>query len=164
MAYRKKIYVSYDAADILYYNMLEAWCRNETQEFVHHESILLSFPETKKADNIGKTFAEKITTTTCFIVLVGNHTVSLGQQMKIEIEKAIELDIPIIIANLNGKRSIDNDLCPLILKNQMALHVSFNAKILQEAINTWPTYYLQNKDKGSGAYFFKPEVYNRLGL
>lgn len=164
MAFKKKIYVSYDADDILYYNMLQAWLASDTQEFVHHMLNATDSPSQRIADNKANSLKEKIATTSCVVVLVSEHTVLLGSQMKIEIEKAIELDKPIIVANLNGKRSIDKDLCPAILQPQMALHLSLNAKIIQKAIDTWPTYYELHKDNGAGAYFFKPDVYKNLGL
>lgn len=164
MAYKKKIYVSYDADDILYYNMLQAWLANDTQEFVHHTLNATESPSQRIADSIANSLKEKINATSCVVVLVSEHTVSLGNQMKIEIEKAIELSKPIIVANLNGKRSIDKDLCPAILQPEMAVHLSLNAKIIQKAIDTWPTYYALHKNNGSGAYFFKPDVYKNLGL
>ena len=164
MSYRKKIYVSFDADDILYFNMLQAWLASDTQEIVHHTLNSVDSPSQRIAENISNSLKEKIRATSCFIVLVSEHTVSLGSQMKTEIEKAIELGKPIIVANLNGKRSIDKDLCPTILHLQLAVHLSFNAKIIQRAIDTWPTYYELHKDNSSGAHFFKPEVYKNLGL
>lgn len=164
MAYKKIIYVSYDADDILYFNMLQAWLASDTQEFVHHTLNDTVSTSQRIADSISNALKEKIVSTFCVIVLVGEHTVSLSRQMKIEIEKSIELNKPIIVANLNGKRSIDKDLCPALLQPQMAVHLSFNAKIIQKALDTWPTYYEQNKNNGSGAYFFMPDVYENLGL
>ena len=160
MASKNKIYVSFDADDLLYFNMLQAWCASETMEFVHYTSVLDESANPRIIEGI----KEKIAKTSCVIVLVSDHTVSLGVRMKTEIEKSIELRRPIIVANLNGKRSIDNDLCPTALKRQMALHISFNAKIINRAISSWPSYYEQNKDQRNGAFFFKPEVYKELGL
>ena len=160
MASKNKIYVSFDADDLLYFNMLKAWCASETMEFVHYTSVLDESANPRIIEGI----KEKIAKTSCVIVLVSDHTVSLGVRMKTEIEKSIELRRPIIVANLNGKRSIDNDLCPTALKRQMALHISFNAKIINRAISSWPSYYEQNKDQSTGAFFFKPEVYKELGL
>ena len=162
MAYKKKIYVSFDADDILYFNMLQAWCASETLEFFYYHFI------PTVVDSLGQKVSEgikeKVSKAFCVIVLVSDHTMSLGSQMKTEIEKSIESELPIIVANLNGKRSIDNDLCPQLLKSKMALHLSFNAKIIKRAIDTWPTFYEQNKENSSGAFYFKPEVYKELEL
>lgn len=164
MAYKKKIYVSFDNDDIIYYNMLQAWCASDTQELIHHIINNIDTPIAREVENVSKSLTEKINTTSCFVVLISDHTLPLGLQMKLEIEKAIELGKPIIVANINGKRSIDVDMCPEIIKNQMAVHLSFNAKIIQRAIDIWPSYYSSNSENGSGAYFFKPEVYQNLGL
>lgn len=164
MAHKKKIYVSFDADDILYYNMLQAWCDSETQVLFHQILSMAENTSQKIADNLVKSLSERIDKACCFIVLVSDHTTSSGSQLKLEIEKAIEYDKPIIVVNLNGKRSIDTDLCPSILKNQFALHLSFNAKIIQKGIDTWPVFYEKNKRDKSGAFFFKAEVYKELGL
>ena len=139
MAYKKKIYVSFDADDLIYYNMLKAWCESETQELTHHTLNIADNDSPRFNDTVSKTIREKIVPASCVIVLVSEHSVTLRPQMRIELEKAIDLDKPIIVVNLNGKRSIDNDLCPSVLKTKMALHLSFNAKIIQKAIDTWPT-------------------------
>lgn len=164
MAHKIKIYVSFDADDILYYNMLQAWCDSDTQEIFHQTLNIAENTSQRIVDNLVKSLSEKIEKACCFIVLVSDHTTSSGSQLKLEIEKALELDKPIIVVNLNGKRSIDTDLCPSSLKDQFALHLSFNAKIIQKGIDTWPVFYEKNKRDKSGAFFFKAEVYKELGL
>lgn len=57
------------------------------------------------------------------IVLVGNNTANLYKYVRWKIEYALEKDIPIIVANLNGKRDTDADLCPPIIRNELALYV-----------------------------------------
>ena len=84
--------------------------------------------------------------------------------MKNELDLALELEVPVVVININGKRSLDSDLCPTIIQDRIALHISFNAKIIQKAIEVWPEYYQKNKDKEPGARFFKSEVYQNLGL
>lgn len=164
MAFRKRIYVSYDADDLIYFNMLQAWCGSETQELSHYKLIVADNDSPRFNDNVSNTLREKIAPTLCVIVLVSEHSATLRPQMRMELDKAIELGKPIIVVNLNGKRSIDNDLCPAVLKTKMVLHISFNAKIIQKAIDTWPIYYSQNKEKGKGSFFFKSDVYKKLGL
>lgn len=164
MAYRKKIYVAFDNDDIIYYNMLQAWCASDTQELLHHSMNIPTSVTSRIAENALASLSEKVNTTTCVIVLISEHTMPLSHQVQSEIEKAVELGKPIIVANINGKRSIDNDLCPEVLKEVMAVHISFNAKIIQRAIDTWPTYCDNHSENGSGAYFFNPEVYQKLGV
>lgn len=164
MAYRKKIYVIFDVDDMLYFNMFQAWCAGETQELIHLESSVWNNTNSRKLDGAENSLLEKMRNASCVVVLISEHTNPLCLQIRTEIESALRLNKAIIVVNINGKRSIDNDLCPEILKNRIAIHISFNAKIIQKAIDHWPGFYEQNSDNGSGAYFFKPQVYQNLGI
>ena len=80
-------------------------------------------------------------------------------------EKALELGLPIISVNLNGKRQKDKDLCPPIIRDELVVHVSFNARIIQYALENWETGYYNRKREGiSGARLYRPAVYQNLGL
>ena len=70
-----------------------------------------------------------------------------------------------IVVNLNGKRSMDNDLCPAIIKDKLAVHVSYNQKIIEHAINNWiNSDNKYRKDNKSEAYIYKDIVYYNLEL
>ena len=81
-----------------------------------------------------------------------------------EIEQAISRGLPIIVVNINGKRCIDKNLCPAIVRDELAVHISFNAKILQYALENWPSFYEANKSVKTGPYYYSEEVYRKLGL
>jgi hypothetical protein len=100
-----------------------------------------------------------------FILLVGEKTKYLYKYVKWEIEQAIKLDLPIIVVNLNGKRSLDNDKCPAVLRNKLALHVSFNAKIIQLALEKWSDLHSSYSKEGkTGSFYYNENVYSNLGL
>ena len=89
----------------------------------------------------------------------------LYKYVRWEIEQAISRDLPCIVVNLNGKRSLDANLCPALMRDHLALHVSFSPKILQYALETWPAVYEEYRKKGeTGAYYYKESVYESLGL
>jgi hypothetical protein len=80
-------------------------------------------------------------------------------------EQALSLDLPIIGVNLNGLRSQDSDRCPPVIKNELAIYISFNARILQHALETWPKEHaFQRTSQATGPFFYDRDVYNRLGL
>ena len=80
-------------------------------------------------------------------------------------EQALGLDIPIVAVNLNGRRQRDKDRCPPIIRDELAIHISFNARIVQYALERWETEYKDHRRKGeSGAYYYPPEIYRRYGL
>ena len=60
---------------------------------------------------------------------------------------------------------MDSDRCPPILRDELAIHISFNAKILQYALENWESSHRQYVSKGeTGAYYYKDSVYDNLGL
>lgn len=80
-------------------------------------------------------------------------------------EQAISMQLPIVAVNLNGLRQQDSDRCPPVIRNELALHISFRAAVLQEALETWPISDARLRREGrTDPYFFKNEVYARLGV
>ena len=75
--------------------------------------------------------------TKVFIVLIGQSTQYLYKFVRWEMEQALRLDIPIIAVNLNGKRQKDDNRCPPIIRDELAIHISFNARIVQYALANW---------------------------
>ena len=74
-------------------------------------------------------------------------------------------DIPIIVVNLNGNREYDSSLCPSSVGDEIyTIHVSFNAAIIQYALDNFPDAYDLNKDKKHGNYYYKDWVYKKLNL
>lgn len=61
---------------------------------------------------------------------------------------SIKRGLPCIVVNLNGKRSMDSERCPVIIRNELAIHISFNAKILQYALENWPESYERKLKEG----------------
>ena len=69
------------------------------------------------------------------------------------------------MVNINGKRSCDRSLCPAIMRDHLAIHISFNAKILQYALENWPeSAYRYTKEGKTGPFYYDEAVYKKLGL
>ena len=66
--------------------------------------------------------------------------------------------------NLNGSRSYDAVLCPPVLRDQYAVHVSFKAKIIQYALDHFPDEYAKRDANAVGNRHYNDAVYTRLGL
>lgn len=167
MAYTNKTYVAFDADnDIRYYRLMQAWKHNDNTSFNFYDAHdLNNLRDGSSEETIKRKLAERLSNTKLFILLVGNNTKFLYKFVRWEIEQAINKNIPIIVVNLNGKRSMDNDLCPALIKTKLAVHVSYNQKIIEYAINNWIDSDKQyRKDHKSEAYIYKDTVYNNLGL
>lgn len=167
MAYTNKTYVAFDADnDIKYYRLMQAWKHNDNTSFNFYDAHdLNNLRDGSSEETIKRKLAERLSNTKLFILLVGNNTKFLYKFVRWEIEQAIKRKIPLIIVNLNGKRSMDNDLCPSIVKEELAVHVSYNQKIIEYAMNNWIDLDKQyRKNNNTGAYIYKDSVYSDLGL
>ena len=99
------------------------------------------------------------------VLLIGEKTKYLRKFVPWEIELARKKDIPIICVNLNKKRTYDADLCPSTIGDDAyTIHVSFNAKIIQYALDNFPDAYYKYKNEKHGNYYYKDSVYESLNL
>ena len=165
--YTNKTYVAFDADnDIRYYRLMQAWKKNNNTSFnfydAHDLNNLMSY---STEETIKAKLAERLRSTKVFVLLVGGTTKNLYKFVRWEIEQAIKRKIPIIVVNLNGKKSKDSNLCPAILNDELSIHVSFNQKIIEYAIDNWESSDTKYRSAGkSGAYYYEESVYKKLGL
>ena len=167
MPYRNKTFVSFDGdSDIHYYRLMLAWKQNDGVGFNFYNAHDLNTARDSSLEaSIKAQLAVRMQNTKVFILLVGDRTRYLQKFVRWEIEQALGRDLPIIAVNLNGRRFMDTDRCPALLRNQLAIHVSFNAAIMQHAVGNWPaTHGYQRNQRGTGPFYFKNEVYSGLGL
>ena len=152
--------------DIHYYRLMLAWKKNDNTNFQFHNAHDLNkLLSTSSEDTIKRKLRERLRNTKTFIVLIGESTQYLYKFVRWEMEQALGLDIPIIAVNLNGKRQMDKNRCPPIIRDELVVHVSFNTRIVQHALENWETEYYNLKREGnSGARYYRREVYQQLEL
>jgi hypothetical protein len=98
------------------------------------------------------------------VVLVGESKKNLYRFVRWELETALNLKLPIIVVNLNGKREMDPILCPPILRGTDAVHVSFQMKIIQPAVDDAYTH-VRNISAGEEKdWRYGENVYRQLRL
>lgn len=167
MAYKNKTYVCFDAdSDIKYYRLMQAWKENGQIAFNFHNAHEINNLRDGSSElTIKNKLRERLQNTKVFVILIGEKTKNLYKYVRWEIEYAIEKDIPIIAVNLNGEKELDNNLCPPILKDELALHIPFKQKAIDYALNYWPDSHKELiKTKKSGPHSFAAKVYNLLGI
>lgn len=167
MAYRNKTYVAFDADnDIRYYRLMQAWKQSDRTNFNFYDAHDLNNLRSYSSEQtIKRRLKERLTNSKVFVLLIGRQTKFHYKFVRWEIENAIELNLPILCVNLNGMRSMDNNLCPPILKNKLALHISFNSKIIEKALINWEHYhYVHQKSGKTGDFYYEKSVYDDLGL
>ncbi len=167
MAYRNKTYVCFDGdKDMHYYRLMCAWKQHEGINFNFFNAHDLNTARDDSQEiSIKRQLRERLSSTSIFVVLIGEQTRYLYRFVRWEMEQAIQMGLPIIGVNLNGARQQDPDRCPPVIRDALVVYVSFNAAILQHALENWPASHQKYKGEGkAGAYYYKAEVYQRLGL
>lgn len=167
MSYRNKTYVIFDGDDIHNYRLMLAWTQNAHIDFNFYDAHdTRQIRSNSEKESVKRGLRERFQTAKQAIVLVGEHTRYLYDYVRWEIEVAQELSFPIIVANLNGKRSYDSENCPPIMRDYYAVHVSFQPKIIKYALDNFPDSFYKNKNDSSKSKMrhYQESVYADLGL
>ena len=165
MAYTNKTYVCFDAdTDMHYYRLMTAWKKNDRIEFnFHNAHEINNIRDGSSEATIKARLRERLQNTKVLVVLIGEKTANLYKYVRWEIEWAIENDIPIVAVNLNKTKQMDPTYCPPILREKLAIHISFGQKIMDYALNTWPSSHaLHRKANETGPYHYTDSLYLKL--
>ncbi len=170
MGYRNKTYMCFDGDnDIHYFYLMKAWKHNQNEffkDFSFYDAHEINYArDNSKEESIKRQLLERLNNSKLFIILIGEQTKYLTKFVRWEIEQALKQEIPIIAINLNGKREMDENRCPPLIKDKLVLHISFNQKIIEQAINEWLNLDIKfRQEKKSGPFFYKSTVYAQLGI
>lgn len=165
MGYRNKTYVAFDGDnDIWAYNYMKGWRANENIDFDFHDAHdLNTITNRSQEENTKRKLRERFSNAKQFILIIGDSTKNLYRFVRWEIEVAQRLELPIVAVNLNGKRRIDDDLCPPILKRKDAIHVPFKMKIIKHSMDNFCENYHKYKNSNDD-WHYNDSVYRDLGL
>lgn len=92
-----------------------------------------------------------------YIMLIGKDTKYKYKYVRWGAQVAIEKGCTIIGVNLDNEQQCVESTSPDVIDNIGAVFVPFNPKIIAYALG----HYQQKKDDN---YYFKPQVYQQLGL
>ncbi len=167
MAYRNKAFVSFDGDnDIHYYRLMQAWKQSDHIQFNFFDAHDINVArDTSSEQTIKRRLSERLANTRVVVSLIGERTRYLYRFVRWELEQAVAKDIPIVGANLNGRRSQDPYRCPPVLRSELVLYVSFQPAIILHALKHWPQQHRALRKRGSnGPRYYTQEVYRSLGL
>ena len=166
MPYRNKTFVSFDGdTDIHYYRLMQAWKQSDGIDFNFYDAHDLNTArDSSQEGSIKAQLAVRMRATKIFVLLIGEHTRYLRKFVRWEIEQALSRRLPIIGVNLNGTRHLDIARCPPLLREELAIHVSFNAAIIQRAMDGWPSIHEMRYGDEASPYYYKESVYRGLDL
>lgn len=167
MAYRNKTYVCFDGdADIHYYRLMKAWHQNDHTNFSFFDAHDLNTArDWSQEESIKRQLRERLRNTNLFVVLIGANTRYLTKFVRWEMDQALSLNLPIIGVNLNGARQQDAERCPPVIRDALAVYISFNAAIMQYALEHWPQAHAEYRQQGkSGPFYFRESIYAQMNL
>lgn len=170
MPYRNKVYLCFDGdSDIHYFYLMKAWKHNQSdffKDFNFYDAHEINYArDTSKEESIKRQLLERLNNSKLFIILIGEQTKFLYKFVRWEIEQAAKQGIPIVAVNVNGQRQMDPNRCPPILSTLLALHISFNQRVIEKAINEWCDLSEQFKRQGkTGPFFYTAQTYTALNL
>jgi hypothetical protein len=169
VAYRNKTFVSFASEDILSYRLMQAWNKNENIDFSFHDAHDLNTAlDTSQPETIRRRLRERLSNTKQVVLLVGNRTRVVAADpsrfLYYEVETILDLDLPVVFANLNGVRVAERSRLPARLLGSYTMSVSFQAKAIKKALDEFVDGYTATKATQKGPYQYKPEVYRGLGL
>ena len=169
MSYRNKTYVAFASEDIKCYRLMEAWRDNEHIDFDFHDAHDLAVAlDTSQPDTIRRRLRERLNNTKQ-VVLLGSlvcksKAATASSFLHYEVETIIELDLPVVVANLDGDRTVDRNLIPkaFLDADYYTMSVSFQSAIIKYALDEYAAGY--SVSTKTGPHFYKSSVYTKLGL
>lgn len=160
MAYMNRTYVAFDGdKDMWAYAFMKGWDSREHIDFNFDDAHNIRELTNRAHDEtyIKSVLRERMRSSNQFILLVGESTKYLRKYVQWEIELAIDLDIPIIVANLNGTNGIDEWLCPATLRKHLSIHGPFKKDFIKKAMNDFSAYYSYYRSTKSGPIFYNQQ-------
>ena len=148
MSYRNKTYVAFDADnDIRYYRIMQAWKANDGIDFDFHDAHdLNNLWKKSNEETIKRKLRERMVNSKQVVVLVGDHTKDLYKFVRWEIELAIDMELPIIAANLNKANGATTNTPPILNNNAYFVSVPFGMREIRYALDNFPSEYYRNKN------------------
>ena len=151
---------------------MQAWREHDHIDFdfldAHDLNIAL---DTSQPETIRRRLRERLANTKQVVMLLSDTTKPKGGRsnsfLYYEIETIVKLGLPIVFANLNGSRAIQQAKLPTSLTDQFTVSVSFQAKIIQHALDNYVDSFATNATALTpkiGPHLYPASVYQGLGL
>lgn len=166
MSYKNKTYVIFDGDnDMWAYAFMKGWKTNDKIDFNFYDAHDLK-PLTDRAneETTKARLRERMADAKQVILIVGEKTKNLFRFVRWELDLVLEKNLPIIVVNLNDKRDQDVKLCPPIIRNAYAVHISFRMKIIKYALDNFPNQYANSHPSDTGPLHYPNTTYRELGL
>lgn len=169
MSYRNKTYVAFASEDIKQYWLMKAWRENEHIEFDFFDAHdLYQARDTSTPETIKGRLRERMKNAKQFVLLGSSAAKRKGGDgasfLAYEVATMLKLDLPVVVANLDGDKTVDRNFIPrpLLDAAYYTVSVSFQPKIIRYALDSYaPQFAGATK---TGPHQYPASVYQQLGL
>ncbi|RFA18178.1 TIR domain-containing protein [Subtercola boreus] len=169
MSYRNKTYVAFASEDIKSYRLMEAWRENKNIDFDFFDAHdLFVARDTSTPETIKRNLRERMKNAKQVVLLGSPNAKTKGEDgvsfLAYELQIAIELNLPVVVAHLDGSRSGNsaNYPAPLEAADYYAMSVSFQPTIIKYALDNYAAGYPASTT--TGEHIYKSSTYTSLGL
>lgn len=169
MSYRNKTYVAFASEDIRSYRMMEAWRENQHIDFSFFDAHdLYVARDTSQPETIKSRLRERMNNAKQFVLLgsaVAKRKGGDGSSfLAYEVQTMLSLDLPVVVVNLDGDRTVDKDFIPkpLLDADYYTVSVSFQPAIIRHGLDSYASEYAASTKTGPHQY--PASVYQSLGI
>lgn len=169
MSYRNKTYVAFASEDIHLYRLMQAWKANDHIDFDFYDAHALNISrDTSLPETIKRNLTERLSNAKQVVIIGTPDAKKKGGDgrsfLAHEVNVIKRLNLPIVVANANQRRDVDQSVIPdpLLGANYYTLSVSFQPKIIQVALDGYcPQFASSGK---VGPHYYEKDVYRSCGL
>jgi hypothetical protein len=169
MSYRNKTYVAFASEDITSYRLMEAWRENKNIDFDFYDAHdLFVARDTSTPETIKRNLRERMKNAKQIVLLGSPNAKKKGGDgvsfLAYEVQIAVELGLPIVVAHLDRSRGGNsaNYPQPLVNASYHTMSVSFQVAIIKYALDKYAATFSSSSESGERIY--KASVYTSLGL
>jgi hypothetical protein len=169
VSYRNKTYVAFASEDIHYYRLMEAWRDGSKISFNFFDAHdLYVARDTSLPETIRRNLRERMKNAKQIVLLGSAAGRAKGSDRKSflahEIKVGIEFDLPVVVANLDSKRTVDRAVIPqpLLDVDHYTVSVSFQPVVIMHALDDYAAEFGSSGKRGPHQY--NRSTYSALGL
>jgi MTH538 TIR-like domain (DUF1863) len=145
---------------------MKGWKVNDRVEFDFRDAHDLGSMTGRAQDEayVKSELRKRMEASSQVVVLVGESTKNLRKFVGWEIDLAVSLGLPIIVVNLNDKRQVDDERCPVPLRRGYIVHVAFKRAIIKCALDNFPNEFARSDRSLTNCRIYGDEIYQKLNL
>ncbi len=167
MSYRNKTYVAFASENIHLYRLMEAWRDNDKIDFNFYDAHdLFISRDTSRPETIKRNLRSRMSNAKQVIIIGTPEAKTKGSNgdsfLAYEVEVMMEFDLPVVIANHDGDKTVDRNFIPspLLTDRYHTMSVAFSPAIIKYALDDYAAGY--STSSATGCHYYTQAVYDRL--